>query len=146
MPYTDIQQLSQAIAQFYRHANDRSADYNVRRVFMERALIYKQIHLLLLQQRVPVDPLAVQGVSASTRWYKAACHSIEEFDNLIFLELLEHQEASTLSLIKTYIKQSDTLTLSQQLAKLAAHLQISHDACMGLKERYRHQQRSVAGC
>lgn len=140
MPLNDIYALSKAGCSFYRFATHHVDDYNIRRIFQQRFEIHQQLQAVVTQCGSRPDPSNADRIQACSDWFETAQRSIQAFDNFIFLDLLEVQERLTLDILKRDVKKAGDKQLSQCLAQLAAHLQISRDQLAALKEQYRAQQ------
>lgn len=140
MSLQNIGALSQASCRFYRFAMQQVDDYNIRRIFQQRFDIYQQLlNLVVLKGAQPAVEENSQ-VEAAVDWFDAAQSSIQRFDNLIFLDLLEVQEGVALTTLKKSVKATETQELGAQLAQFAASLQVNRDDLAALKAQYRHQQ------
>lgn len=144
MSLQNIGALSQASCRFYRFAMQQVDDYNIRRVFQQRFDIYQQLLNLVALKGAQPEVDNNPQVAATVGWFEAAQSSIQSFDNLIFLDLLEVQEGVTLDTLKKSVKSTETQELSAQLAQLAASLQVNRDDLTALKAQYRHQQGAFA--
>lgn len=139
----DINSLSRAGCSFYRSAVQQADDYNIRRIFQQRFEIHQQLQELVAEHNALDSYSEDPKVIACANWYETAEHSIDGFSNLIFLDLLEQQEAVIMLAMKNQVRNSDSQYLRQQLARVAAHLQISRDALNSLKEQYRLSQTNI---
>lgn len=140
MPMRDINSLSRAGCAFYRFAAQQADDYNIRRIFQQRFEIHQQLQELVAEYDALDTYSEDPKVVTCANWYEAVQHSIDSFTNMIFLDLLEQQEAVLMQVMKNQVRETDSQYLRQQLARVAAHLQISRDALHALKEQYRLAQ------
>lgn len=144
MSLQNIGALSQASCRFYRFAMQQVDDYNIRRIFQQRFDIYQQLLNLVVLKGAQPEVVENPQVKAAVDWFDAAQSSIQRFDNLIFLDLLEVQEGVALATLKKSVKSTETQELSAQLAQFAASLQVNRDDLAALKTQYRHQQGAFA--
>lgn len=144
MSLQKIWALSQASCRFYRFAMQQTEDYNIRRIFQQRFDIYQQLLNLVAVNGAQPDAISDPQVSSAVDWFDAAQSSIQGFENLIFLDLLEVQEGVVLNTLKKSVKSAESEQLSTQLAQFAASLQVNRDALAALKTQYRHQQSQFA--
>lgn len=140
MQLFEIKALSEASCRFYRVAMQQVDDYNIRRIFQQRFEIYQQLLNLTASQQAQPNAPTDERLTQAVKWFEAAQSSIDNFDNLIFLDFLDAHENVALDALKQGVKESNDDYMSANLAQCAASLQVNHDALISLKAQYRNQQ------
>ena len=140
MQLFQIKALSEASLRFYRSTMHQVDDYNVRRIFQQRADIYEELIHLLNARVTHTGTANNEQLEHAITWFETAQASIHNFDNLIFLDFLDTQENTALNALKQSVKLTDDKYLSTSLAQCAASLQVNQDALSALKAQYRAQQ------
>lgn len=140
MQLYQIKALSEASCRFYRLAMQQVDDYNIRRIFQQRFDIYQQLLNLTAGEEEQHEAANDDRLTHTVKWFETAQSTIENFDNLIFLDFLDTHENIALSALKRGVKLSDNDYMSTHLAQCAASLQVNQDALIALKTQYRNQQ------
>lgn len=134
MRLTDIYSLCQISQDFYQFAAHASDDYNVKRLFFQRAQTRHRAALDIFTA-ITGKPAAEPCSTAAILWYQAVRNDIVRFDHPIFLKLLERQEQVQLEMVKAAVKETQDPGVMHALAQLAAEMIVSREDLVQLQHK-----------